>query len=34
MGCSTFAEYAVLPEIALAKVDRCSPLEVPAGRRC
>jgi S-(hydroxymethyl)glutathione dehydrogenase / alcohol dehydrogenase len=27
MGTSTFAEYAVLPEIALAKVDREAPLE-------
>jgi S-(hydroxymethyl)glutathione dehydrogenase/alcohol dehydrogenase len=27
MGTSTFAEYAVLPEIALAKVDRDAPLD-------
>jgi S-(hydroxymethyl)glutathione dehydrogenase / alcohol dehydrogenase len=27
MGTSTFAEYAVLPEIALAKIDREAPLE-------
>ena len=27
MGTSTFAEYAVLPEIALAKVDRRAPME-------
>ncbi len=27
MGCSTFSEYTVLPEIALAKVNRSAPLE-------
>lgn len=27
MGCSTFSEYTVLPEIALAKVDKDAPLE-------
>jgi S-(hydroxymethyl)glutathione dehydrogenase/alcohol dehydrogenase len=27
MGCSTFAEYTVLPEISLAKVDRRAPLD-------
>lgn len=27
MGTSTFAEYTVMPEIALAKVDRAAPLE-------
>jgi S-(hydroxymethyl)glutathione dehydrogenase/alcohol dehydrogenase len=27
MGCSTFAEYTVMPEIALANVDREAPLE-------
>lgn len=27
MGCSTFSEYTVLPEIALAKVDKSAPLE-------
>lgn len=30
MGCSTFAEYTVLPEIALAVV----PASVPASRAC
>ena len=28
MGCSTFSEYTVLPEIALAKVNKAAPLEV------
>jgi len=27
MGCSTFSEYTVLPEISLAKVDKTAPLE-------
>ncbi|MBU2887847.1 S-(hydroxymethyl)glutathione dehydrogenase/class III alcohol dehydrogenase [Gilvimarinus agarilyticus] len=27
MGCSTFSEYTVLPEISLAKVDQSAPLE-------
>jgi S-(hydroxymethyl)glutathione dehydrogenase/alcohol dehydrogenase len=27
MGCSTFAEYTVMPEIALARVDREAPLD-------
>jgi S-(hydroxymethyl)glutathione dehydrogenase/alcohol dehydrogenase len=27
MGCSTFAEYTVLPEIALAKIDAAAPLD-------
>src|SRR5690554_3103749 len=27
MGCSTFSEYTVLPEISLAKVDKSAPLE-------
>ncbi|NVJ62451.1 MAG: S-(hydroxymethyl)glutathione dehydrogenase/class III alcohol dehydrogenase [Gammaproteobacteria bacterium] len=27
MGCSTFSEYTVLPEIALAKVNKSAPLE-------
>ena len=27
MGCSTFSEYTVLPEIALAKVDKDAPLD-------
>ena len=27
MGCSTFSEYTVLPEISLAKVDKDAPLE-------
>ena len=27
MGCSTFSEYTVLPEISLAKVNRSAPLE-------
>lgn len=27
MGCSTFAEYTVVPEIALAKVNRAAPLK-------
>ncbi|MDX5593281.1 S-(hydroxymethyl)glutathione dehydrogenase/class III alcohol dehydrogenase [Pseudovibrio sp. SPO723] len=27
MGCSTFAEYTVLPEIAIAKVNKAAPLE-------
>lgn len=27
MGCSTFSEYTVLPEIALAKVSKAAPLE-------
>jgi S-(hydroxymethyl)glutathione dehydrogenase / alcohol dehydrogenase len=27
MGTSTFAEYAVMPEIALAKIDRAAPLD-------
>ncbi len=27
MGCSTFSEYTVLPEIALAKVNKAAPLE-------
>ncbi|OEY66675.1 S-(hydroxymethyl)glutathione dehydrogenase/class III alcohol dehydrogenase [Marinobacter sp. X15-166B] len=27
MGCSTFSEYTVLPEISLAKVDKKAPLE-------
>src|SRR5678815_56444 len=27
MGCSTFAEYAVMPEIALAKVSSEAPLD-------
>ncbi|WP_250464864.1 S-(hydroxymethyl)glutathione dehydrogenase/class III alcohol dehydrogenase [Microbulbifer litoralis] len=27
MGCSTFSEYTVLPEISLAKVDKAAPLE-------
>ena len=34
MGTSTFAEYAVLPEIALAKVDRDAPLEHAALFAC
>jgi S-(hydroxymethyl)glutathione dehydrogenase/alcohol dehydrogenase len=34
MGTSTFAEYAVLPEIALAKVDREAPLEHAALFAC
>ncbi len=31
MGCSTFAEYTVMPEIALAKVNPEAP---PTGRAC
>ena len=27
MGCSTFSEYTVLPEIALAKISKDAPLE-------
>ena len=27
MGCSTFSEYTVLPEIALAKINKAAPLE-------
>jgi S-(hydroxymethyl)glutathione dehydrogenase/alcohol dehydrogenase len=27
MGCSTFSEYTVLPEIALAKIDQAAPLD-------
>jgi S-(hydroxymethyl)glutathione dehydrogenase/alcohol dehydrogenase len=27
MGCSTFSEFTVLPEIALAKIDQAAPLE-------
>ncbi|MCW8128033.1 S-(hydroxymethyl)glutathione dehydrogenase/class III alcohol dehydrogenase [Microbulbifer halophilus] len=27
MGCSTFSEYTVLPEISLARVDKAAPLE-------
>src|ERR687884_614606 len=27
MGCSTFAEYTVMPEIALARIDREAPLD-------
>ena len=27
MGCSTFSEYTVLPEISLAKVDKAAPLD-------
>jgi len=27
MGCSTFAEYTVVPEIALAKINKAAPLE-------
>lgn len=27
MGCSTFSEYTVLPEISLAKVNKAAPLE-------
>ena len=27
MGCSTFSEYTVLPEISLAKVSKEAPLE-------
>ena len=27
MGCSTFSEYTVLPEISLAKVNKSAPLE-------
>ena len=34
MGTSTFAEYAVLPEIALAKIDREAPLEHAALFAC
>src|SRR5215208_5100175 len=34
MGTSTFAEHAVLPEIALAKVDREAPLEHAALFAC
>ena len=33
MGCSTFSEYTVMPEIALAKVDPKAPLDkVPRKR--
>jgi S-(hydroxymethyl)glutathione dehydrogenase/alcohol dehydrogenase len=34
MGCSTFAEYTVIPEIALAKVDPEAPLEAAALFAC
>jgi S-(hydroxymethyl)glutathione dehydrogenase/alcohol dehydrogenase len=34
MGTSTFAEYTVVPEIALAKVDREAPLEAAALFAC
>ena len=34
MGTSTFAEYAVLPEIALAKIDREAPLDHAALFAC
>jgi S-(hydroxymethyl)glutathione dehydrogenase/alcohol dehydrogenase len=34
MGCSTFAEYAVLPEIALARVNPDAPLEGAALFAC
>ena len=34
MGTSTFAEYAVIPEIALAKVDREAPLALCAPFAC
>jgi S-(hydroxymethyl)glutathione dehydrogenase/alcohol dehydrogenase len=34
MGTSTFAEYTVVPEIALAKVDREAPLDVCAPFAC
>ena len=27
MGCSTFAEYTVVPEIALAKINKAAPLD-------
>lgn len=27
MGCSTFAEYTVVPEIALAKINPAAPLD-------
>jgi len=28
MGCSTFAEYTIVPEIALAKINKIAPLEI------
>src|SRR3954466_9250711 len=34
MGCSTFAEATVMPEIALAKVDPAAPLEVVCTLAC
>jgi S-(hydroxymethyl)glutathione dehydrogenase / alcohol dehydrogenase len=34
MGCSTFAEYTVMPEVALAKVDREAPFEICAPFAC
>lgn len=34
MGTSTFAEYTVMPEIALAKVDRAAPLETICTLAC
>src|ERR687886_1264017 len=34
MGCSTFAEYTVMPEIALAKVNREAPLDRAALFAC
>src|SRR5215217_7275473 len=34
MGCSTFAEYTVMPEIALAKIDPEAPLEGAALFAC
>jgi S-(hydroxymethyl)glutathione dehydrogenase/alcohol dehydrogenase len=34
MGCSTFAEYTVMPEIALAKVDQGAPLDAACLFAC
>ena len=34
MGCSTFAEYTVMPEIALAKIDPEAPFEHAALFAC
>src|SRR3954470_24633149 len=34
MGCSTFAEYTVIPEVALAKVDPEAPMDICAPFAC
>ena len=34
MGCSTFSEYTVVPEIALAKISKDAPLDMACLLGC